>query len=196
MTPDRGNIINFPPGSATEPGLRFRIELLLVRYPIWRLVLVPADYSFWDLHVAIQDAMGWEDKHHHQFTLDQPGPSGRRRFGIPDPSSRSGRHEVLPGWEHLVTDFFQIDLPPALYTYDFGDKWQHEVSFDGYGPDGDPVRLPTCLAGEGMCPPEDCGGPHELARSPGDAQREMFQPETVVFANPRQRWERSFRHDS
>lgn len=28
---------------------------------VWRRVQVPLGYSFWDLHVALQDAMGWED---------------------------------------------------------------------------------------------------------------------------------------
>jgi hypothetical protein len=30
---------------------------------------VPQRYSFWDLHVAIQDAMGWLDYHLHEFRL-------------------------------------------------------------------------------------------------------------------------------
>lgn len=41
--------------------LQFRIELLEIAPPIWRRIQVPADSSFWDLHVAIQDAMGWTD---------------------------------------------------------------------------------------------------------------------------------------
>ena len=30
---------------------------------------VPEDYSFWDLHVAIQDGTGWQDCHLHEFEL-------------------------------------------------------------------------------------------------------------------------------
>jgi hypothetical protein len=30
---------------------------------VWRSIQVPETYSFWDLHVAIQDAMGWKDCH-------------------------------------------------------------------------------------------------------------------------------------
>ncbi|HUF10100.1 MAG TPA: hypothetical protein VMO47_12310 [Rhodothermales bacterium] len=40
------------------PVLRFRIELEGSSPLIWREIDVPVDYSFWDLHVAIQDAMG------------------------------------------------------------------------------------------------------------------------------------------
>jgi hypothetical protein len=38
---------------------RFHIELEGIDPPIWRRIRVPSSYSFWDLHVAIQDAMGW-----------------------------------------------------------------------------------------------------------------------------------------
>jgi len=38
--------------------LRFRIELEEIEPSIWREIVVPSSYSFWDLHVAVQDAMG------------------------------------------------------------------------------------------------------------------------------------------
>ena len=41
--------------------LRLRVELKDILPPIWREIWVPARYSFWDLQVAIQDAMGWWD---------------------------------------------------------------------------------------------------------------------------------------
>ena len=45
---------------------------------VWRRIQVPEKYSFWDLHVAIQDAMGWLDYHLHEFRLlDRGGASGR-----------------------------------------------------------------------------------------------------------------------
>jgi Plasmid pRiA4b ORF-3-like protein len=45
------------------------------------------------------------------------------------------------------------------YTYDFGDGWEHGVVLEKRL-DPDPgVEIPTCLAGKGACPPEDCGGP-------------------------------------
>jgi hypothetical protein len=36
---------------------------------VWRRIQVPSGYSFWDLHVAIQDAMGWQDYHLHEFVV-------------------------------------------------------------------------------------------------------------------------------
>lgn len=47
--------------------LRLRVSLRDIEPPIWRLIDVPGSYTFWDLHVAIQDAMGWLDYHLHSF---------------------------------------------------------------------------------------------------------------------------------
>jgi hypothetical protein len=68
---------------------RFRIELPDIRPPIWREILVPASYSFWDLHVAIQDAMGWEDYHLHEFEVAEPESGELLRIGIPGLSGDS-----------------------------------------------------------------------------------------------------------
>ena len=43
---------------------QFKITLEGAKPPIWRRIQVPETYTFWDLHVAIQDAMGWGDHHH------------------------------------------------------------------------------------------------------------------------------------
>ena len=50
---------------------------------VWRRIQVPEKYSFWDLHVAIQDAMGWLDYHLHEFRLLDAAEQSvvRRRLG-------------------------------------------------------------------------------------------------------------------
>ena len=72
MSGDRNNIIPFPGAPHAGEAMQFRIDLMLVAEPVWRRIVVPAGYTFWDLHVAIQDAMGWEDRHLHEFRLDDP----------------------------------------------------------------------------------------------------------------------------
>jgi hypothetical protein len=49
--------------------LQFKIELNDITPLIWRRIQVPSEYNFWDLHVAIQDAMGWLDYHLHHFEI-------------------------------------------------------------------------------------------------------------------------------
>lgn len=194
MTQDnKGKIIQFPVSPKHDFGLRFRVDLVLMPSPVWRRFIVPATATFWDLHVAIQDVMGWKDKHLHQFTLDHSSSGERLRFGVPDNSQFHGVNEILPGWEHPVAAFCKADMPAMLYTYDFGDCWQHEVTMEGIVPNTEEINLPICLAGVGDCPDEDCGGPAPYAESlKGDNPPPSFEPEVVVFDDPRQRWERIF----
>ena len=63
---------------------------------VWRRIQVPEKYSFWDLHVAIQDAMGWLDCHLHEFRLPAAAERQVVSIGIPtddDPEDRP----VVPG---------------------------------------------------------------------------------------------------
>ena len=46
---------------------QFKISLKGIRPSIWRRIQVPENYDFYELHVAIQDAMGWYDYHLHQY---------------------------------------------------------------------------------------------------------------------------------
>jgi len=193
--PSKNNIIKFPGVQVVSGVLQLRVELLLMPLPIWRRILVPIHYTFWDLHVAVQDAMGWEDRHLHQFTLDDPVTGQRVRFGIPDDSGFYDVNQVLPGWEHRVTRYMRPGSLPVLYTYDFGDEWQHEIQLEGILPAKEIQVLPRCLAGEGSCPPEDCGGPAGCPDLIKAGLIDEFDPSGVVFDDPRERWNRAFHNE-
>ena len=57
---------------------------------VCRRIRIPASYSFWDLHVAIQDAMGWLDYHLHEFRVPNPHSGTILRLGIPDEEAWDG----------------------------------------------------------------------------------------------------------
>ena len=190
------NIINFP--GVPHPGiaLRLRAELVLMPEPVWREFIVPANFTFWDLHVALQDVMGWLDCHLHQFSLDDVATGESLRFGIPDNNGFHGSDGILIGWDHLIGNFLRPDMPPFLYSYDFGDGWQHEIQVMELLRNQDLVSLPLCTDGIGRCPEEDCGGPPGWAdRFPALNGGPPFDPEAVIFDDPRERWRRSFGDD-
>ena len=190
----KSNIINFP-GSPSGEIMQFRVDLLLMALPVWRRIIVPGHYTFWDLHVAIQDAMGWDDRHLHQFTVDDQAGGERVRLGIPDDSGFYAVNEVLPGWDHRVNQFMKPGALPVLYTYDFGDEWQHEVQLEANLPADKLKTLPRCLAGQGLCPPEDSGGPAVCADLLNSDMSDEFVPDAVLFDDPRERWDRAFRNE-
>jgi hypothetical protein len=85
--------------------LKIRVELIGISPPVWREVLVPARYSFWDLHVAIQDAMGWLDYHLHEFRFGGASRDDALLVGIPSDEMWDDSLEVQPGWDIPVIDF-------------------------------------------------------------------------------------------
>lgn len=190
--------------------IRFKITLKDVRPSIWRRIEVPARYTFWDLHVAIQDAMGWLDCHLHVFRV----PNARKtlnEIGIPDDDAFEGDPVILPGWQVRVADHLTHVGERAEYEYDFGDSWMHELRLESIGLRASRVKYPRCVAGAGRCPPEDCGGPHgyeELLATIRDPRHEeyasmlewlggpidpaAFNPSQVRFDDPAKRWKIAF----
>ena len=69
---------------------QFKIELEGITPTIWRRIQVPETYSFWDLHVAIQDAMGWLDYHLHLFRVHREHVPIPIEIGIPDEYAMEG----------------------------------------------------------------------------------------------------------
>lgn len=134
---------------------QFKITLKDVSPSIWRRIQVPETYTFWDLHVAIQDAMGWTDTHLHEFLMTDPSSGVEVRIGLPDEE-----FDIvdLPGWELRIARYFSPENRVAEYTYDFGDDWEHVIELEQIIPRQEGVDYPVCLAGERACPPEDCGG--------------------------------------
>lgn len=194
---------------------QFRIELLEIEPTIWRVIQVPSDYSFWDLHVAIQDAMGWLDCHLHAFHVRMPQTRMGIEIGIPD--DEEFERSVLPGWEVPMTEFFTEPGKSAIYDYDFGDGWSHRILLEAILLKEEGRKYPRCIAGERACPPEDCGGVpgyYELLKILSDPDHPEFEdymvwlkrykkkgrpyepgtfnPEEVKFWNPKKRWEIAF----
>lgn len=203
---------------AKEPKLvyRFQIALLGIDPAVWRRIEVPASYSFWDLHVAIQDAMGWLDYHLHVFNLYPKHKRKPVQIGIPDDDFMA---HIEAGWDTLLSTYFTEPGQTAEYEYDFGDGWLHRILFEGILLPEEGATYPRCLAGEQACPPEDCGGVggylhlldtlsdpkseehddmvawlkgHQTNDHPFDPNE--FKRETVVFSDPKKRFKRAFGH--
>jgi len=151
-------------GVVTGEILRFKVQLRDIRPAIWRRIEVAAGHTFWDLHVAIQDAMGWLDSHLHAFYIKARLTQGEVAIGIPSPEGFERDPDFLPGWRVRVTDYLTEAGMRARYEYDFGDDWQHDLTIEAITPRQARTKYPRCVAGAAACPPEDCGGPHGYAR--------------------------------
>lgn len=196
--------------------LQFKVALQGNEPEVWRRFQTPASYSFWDLHVAVQDVMGWQDYHLHEFRVKKPRGRKVWKIGIPDDEAE----DTLPGWTVPVFEYFKFPGDVAEYVYDFGDYWQHELLLEGLLLAEPDTSYPRCLAGDRACPPEDCGGPHgyqemlKVLEDPGHAEygdyvnwlggqgsggrpfdAGLFEAAAVVFEDPRKRFRNAFGPD-
>ena len=69
------------------------------------------------------------------------------------------------------------------YRYDMGDGWRHRIVIESLPSTWTlaDLPLPTCVAGENACPPEDVGGPHGYAlflEIIGDRDHEQYKDMT------------------
>lgn len=195
----------------TRMVYQFKVSLLEVRPTVWRRIQVPSTYSFWDLHVAIQDAMGWLDYHLHEFRIREPNGNKLVRIGIPGDEFEEAE-PVLEGWNEFIAAYFCPENPSAEYTYDFGDDWKHAVKLEAVIAQQPGIRYPICSAGDRRCPPEDVGGPYSYSEflkaihNPKHEEHESylewvggafdaaaFEPTQVRFNSPKKRWKIAFR---
>ena len=178
---------------------QFKITLKDSKPNIWRRIQVPENYSFWDLHVAIQDAMCWMDYHLHMFNIGTY-PNYEIRIGLPE------GNEYLHSAKVQMKKYFQKEKDKAMYEYDFGDGWEHQILLEKILPKDPQIEYPICIAGKNACPPEDCGGIHgyynmlKILADPQNSDYEDvvdwigddfdpldFDPEEVVFDDPKLR---------
>lgn len=210
-----------PSGTKSPSVCQFRVTLREIEPAVWRQVQVPASYSFWDLHVAIQDAMGWLDCHLHAFVTGAGDGSGGTEIGIPNPDAFEGEPVAKPGWKVGISTVFRKPGDTALYRYDFGDGWEHDVLLEGTLPGEPGVKYPRCIAGARACPPEDCGGTpgyEHLVKVIGNPKHREYEqmkswlenhaadywpydptkfcPASVKFSDPKKRWRQAFGPDS
>ncbi len=193
--------------------LQFQISLQEVRPFIWRRIQVPATYSFWDFHVAIQDSMGWFDSHLHMFRIKKPRAKKITEIGIPMDEEFDAN--VIASWDEYISDYFFEPGQSAAYEYDFGDSWEHNIMLEGILLKEEITRYPRCIDGDRACPPEDCGGVHgyqnllEILADPsheeyesmvtwlsgwyGSYNPEAFDCKNIRFDNPKERWKRAFK---
>jgi hypothetical protein len=178
--------------AAPENRVVVKVFLYGIQPQIWRRFSLPLEVTFLALSDAIQAAMGWENKHPHEFRhgkgkrlVDVIGPVGLEDQVIGDFQDEA---------KLTVAEFLGRRRLPIriLYRYDFADEWIHEIVFEKRvtGEGG-----PEMIDGARACPQEDCGGTFQYMQAlhgeiewlhPG-YDPEAFDPKAVSFEPRRER---------
>ena len=107
-----------------------------------RTVAIPVEASFFDLHRAIQDSMGWMDIHLHEFVV---GKSRKLIGHTAIPEVEDEREVAISGFKG----------EPIHYNYDFGARWAVTVTWEGESED---YLIPTLIDFQEVCPVDDSRG--------------------------------------
>ena len=138
---------------------------LQLHTPCKRVIRVPADLNFYQLHRVLQEAFAWKDCHLHQFVT--------KRDVYERPVEIICLNEEIEEWDDLyelarqdsttitIEEVFR-KYPQIDYEYDFGDGWQHTIRLRRFIEDC-PQAWPHCVQAIGDAPMEDCGGPNGFA---------------------------------
>ena len=157
--------------------MQVKVWLLGISPMVWRRVLVPGTCTLRELHGVIQVAMGWEGIHLHQFCLcSRCYGSWERSASLSDVTSAALK--LCRGARFT-------------YEYDVNIPWRHEVRIEENRLDAAPGKAyPTCIAGDGACPPEDCGGPQGYLAGLDDASSWDALEDLHTMADRLSRWRR------
>ena len=136
-----------------EPAeIVLKITLRGIRPPVWRRVRVTSDMTLRTLHQVIQEAMGWDDAHLHEFEI------GDRRYGEPSDENWPGMERTYSESNVKLGTLVDQGVTRFHYVYDFGDGWEHAVVIEKVRPLDPDQQYPSLITGKRACPPEDCGG--------------------------------------
>jgi len=133
--------------------IQVHIKIKNCPVPVWRRVVIPTSYSLYDLHTVIQTVMGWTNTHLHGYFI------GNVLYVDKLADWEDGVDEGYEDERKVIVESLISKLPKQImYTYDFGDDWDHEIKFERIVPYKPNVHCPVCVSGKGVCPPEDIGG--------------------------------------
>jgi Plasmid pRiA4b ORF-3-like protein len=130
---------------------QIRIALRHITPPIWRRIEVSADTDLATFSQLILNAMGWDGYHLMSFDI------GGEEYHQDEESVADFGGELMSNVN--LHQCFTAEKQKGLFTYDFGDNWEHEVLLEKILDPESGVKYPRCTAGKRACPPEDCGGP-------------------------------------
>ncbi|MFC7395195.1 plasmid pRiA4b ORF-3 family protein [Scopulibacillus cellulosilyticus] len=155
---------------------QLKINLKYMKPPVWRRIQVDSKITFETLHQLIQIAFDWEDYHLHDFRIElkeghlksarlnnmfdgpfQPGHIIIKSQKVDNDFLGLGT-ESLDEEKEIIEDYLLDEKDKCLYTYDFGDDWQHEIVLEKILPVEKGVNYPRCIKAMRLAPEEDSRG--------------------------------------
>ncbi len=153
------------------PTYTFKIDLINTEPLVSRTIKVSSETTLYLMHHIIQTVMGWENRHLYEFTINNL-LFADSKIVAEDYGDISDVKTVL------LEDVFPKTGSIAIYLYDFGDGWKHQVELIEISNAPQNELLPSFVSGQNACPPEDCGGAYryrEIIEILADSTHEEYE---------------------
>lgn len=128
-----------------------KITLSYVKPTIWRSIWIDENRPLEHLHYLIQFTFDWEESHLWSFQR------GREVYDMPEAAFGFGQSKSVD--EYTIKDLLSKAGDKILYTYDFGDNWEHEILLQKTGTGENLPHEPFMVEGAMNGALEDSGGP-------------------------------------
>jgi Plasmid pRiA4b ORF-3-like protein len=129
---------------------RLKIQLVGAKPDVWRRFHLTGDYSLADLHSIIQELLGWDNAHTHEFRV------GKDRFQ--NPKHVAEAHPDIFD-EALMIGLLKLHVGQTFeYAYGSEDPWKFAIQVEKVWPVASVDDWEFEHDGGGAAPPEDCGG--------------------------------------
>lgn len=149
--------------------------------PIWRTLEIPESYSFYDLHVAIQDSLIWSDIELHKFEMENPLTQERDYIGIPDDLMCE---PIISEKDALIANYFSLANCECMYMYNFVEPYTFCIRLEKILPAIPHIKYPRCVDGDGMVP-EMLSDDDEDTCSQTESE---FDLKNIEFRDPEMAW--------
>ena len=153
------------------PTYTFKIDLINTEPLVSRTIKVSSETSLYLMHHVVQTVMGWENRHLYEFTINNLRFADSRLVD-------EDFEDITDVKTVLLEDVFPKTGMAAIYLYDFGDGWKHQLELIEISNAPQNELLPSFVSGQNACPPEDCGGAYryrEIIEILADSMHEEHQ---------------------
>lgn len=153
------------------PTYTFKIDLINTKPLVSRTIKVSSETTLYLMHNIIQTVMGWGNRHWYEFSINNLRFADSRLMDE-DFGDMTDVKTVL------LEDVFPKTGATAIYLYDFGDGWKHQLELIEISNAPQNELLPSFVSGQNACPPEDCGGTfryRELLKILTDPSHEEYE---------------------
>jgi Plasmid pRiA4b ORF-3-like protein len=175
----RGERLDVTNMAISSENVLYRIKISLDESEnpqIWRTLEVKKTTKLYEFNSMILMAFGWSGGHMHIFRATDG--TEFMSYGDDYEADDNGSGVLNEGNYTIAHLFHDGKCLTGTYTYDFGDDWVHSFTLENQGDAIQGVKYPRLIAGQGSCPPEDCGGIDayyemvEIVKNPDDEQYE------------------------